>query len=72
MRALQKLTRNGNATCVSIPRAILTTIGWLPGQSIIVELLEDSSLRIRRPAASDFEPTVTPRILQNPMALVTK
>jgi antitoxin component of MazEF toxin-antitoxin module len=33
MRALQKLTRNGNATAVTIPRAILHTLGWLPGES---------------------------------------
>lgn len=72
MRALQKLTRNGNATCVSIPRAILHTIGWLPGESIILELLEDQSLRIRRPSADDFGPTAAPRILHNPLALVTK
>jgi antitoxin component of MazEF toxin-antitoxin module len=72
MRALQKLVRNGNATAVTIPRAILHTIGWLPGEAVVLELLEDSTLRIRRPCDQDFAPVSVPRILTNPLALVTK
>lgn len=65
MRALQKLTRNGNATGVSIPRALLAALGWLPGESVIIEMLEDKSIRVRRPVARDFAPMGAPQILQD-------
>lgn len=48
MRSHQKLVRNGNSTQVTIPRPILTHLGWLPGEMIVVELLEDRSLRVFR------------------------
>jgi antitoxin component of MazEF toxin-antitoxin module len=48
MRSHQKLVRNGNSTQVTIPRPILTHLGWLPGEMIVVELLEDKSLRVFR------------------------
>jgi antitoxin component of MazEF toxin-antitoxin module len=54
MRALQKIVRNGNSTHVAIPRPLLIHLGWLPGESLIVELLEDDTLRLRRPQADDF------------------
>jgi len=54
MRALQKLIRNGNSTQFTIPRAILIHLGWLAGESMIVEVLEDESVRVRRPRESDF------------------
>jgi antitoxin component of MazEF toxin-antitoxin module len=63
MRALQKLAKNGNSTCVSIPRPILIHLGWLPGEPIIVELLEDDSLRLRRPVMQDIAPISAPRML---------
>jgi antitoxin component of MazEF toxin-antitoxin module len=56
MRALQKLVRNGNSTQVSIPRATLQWLEWLPGEAVIIETLEDKSIRIRRPAADEFLP----------------
>jgi antitoxin component of MazEF toxin-antitoxin module len=62
-RALQKLTRNGNATAISIPRGILHTLGWLPGESVILEVLEDQSVRIRRPCERDFAPLGASRLL---------
>ena len=63
MRALQKLCRNGNATAVAIPRAVLIHLGWLAGESVILEVLEDESIRIRRPVAADFAPIGPPRFL---------
>ncbi len=72
MRALQKLCRNGNSTAVSIPRALLHTVGWLPGESIIIELLEDQSLRIRRPVERDFAPLGAPRVLPDPLPAVPR
>jgi antitoxin component of MazEF toxin-antitoxin module len=63
MRALQKLVRNGNATSISIPRPILVHLGWLPGEQFILELLEDGSVRVRRPVERDFAPIGAPRML---------
>lgn len=63
MRALQKLIRNGSSTVVTIPRSILIALGWLPGQPIIVEVLEDRSLRIRLPTEADVAPKAAPRIV---------
>lgn len=63
MRALQKLSRNGNATTISIPRAILAHLGWLPGEAMIVEVLENHEVLIRRPRADDFAPVTTPRLI---------
>jgi len=46
MRSHQKLVRNGNSTQVTIVRPMLTFLGWLPGELIVVELLEDKSLHV--------------------------
>jgi antitoxin component of MazEF toxin-antitoxin module len=63
MRALQKLTRNGNSTTVVIPRPLMFYLGWLPGQAIILEVLEDKSVRLRIPVESDFMPRRPPRMV---------
>jgi antitoxin component of MazEF toxin-antitoxin module len=63
MRALQKLTTRGNSTGVSIPRVLLHRLGWLPGESVILELLEDDSVRVRRPVERDFAPLGAPRLV---------
>lgn len=47
MKALQKLVRNGNSTQLTIPRPVLMHLGWLPGDPVIVELLEDKTLHVR-------------------------
>lgn len=70
MRALQKLTRNGNSTSVTLPRPLLFHLGWLPGESIILELLEDNSVRLRRPCERDFAPLSTPQLLQRDLESV--
>lgn len=62
MRAMQKLIRHGNSTGISIPRVILVNLGWLPGQAILVEEMEDKSLRVRQPRASDFGPMAMPNV----------
>ena len=54
MRVLQKLVRCGNATHVSVPRPMMLYLGWLPGHRVIVELLEDKSIRLRMPSADEF------------------
>lgn len=66
MRALQRLVRNGNATGVNIPRQILIHLGWLPGQDVIVEVLENGTLHLRRPDAEDFVIRRTVGVLSAP------
>lgn len=56
MRTLQKLVRNGNSTQISIPRQILTHLGWLTGTYIVLELLEDDTIRLRPPGRDEFAP----------------
>ncbi len=72
MRAVQKLVRNGNSTAVSIPRAMLIHLGWLPGQSVVLELLEDKTVRLRPPVERDFAPLGAPRIFFDEPASVSK
>lgn len=61
MRALQKIVTRGNASGVTIPRAMMIHLGWLPGEGIVLEVLEDRSVRLRRPCEKDFAPLQTPR-----------
>lgn len=56
MRCFQKLCRCGNSTHVAIPRTALLWLGWLPGEQVIFELLEDKSVRFRRHTSDDFAP----------------
>jgi antitoxin component of MazEF toxin-antitoxin module len=63
VKALQKLTRNGNATAVTIPRAILAWLRWLPGEFVILEVLEDQSVLVRRPTERDIAPIHRPTLL---------
>ena len=65
MRALQKLIRHGNSVAVSIPRPMLFHLGWLSGEPVILELLEDHTVRIRRPVERDFAPLGAPRIIHD-------
>lgn len=62
-RALQKLCRNGNSTSISIPRPLLAFVGWIPGQSVILDVLEDKSILVRLPVERDFAPITPSRIL---------
>jgi antitoxin component of MazEF toxin-antitoxin module len=56
MRALQKLVRNGNSTHIAIPIGVLHWLGWLPGEAVILETLEDKSILVHRPGPNDFLP----------------
>jgi antitoxin component of MazEF toxin-antitoxin module len=56
MRVLMKLVRNGNSTQITIPHMVRTHLGWLAGEGMILEVMPDESLRIRRPDARDFAP----------------
>lgn len=48
MTALQKLIRNGTSTVVTIPRPVLMALDWLPGMPVVLEVLEDRSIRLRK------------------------
>lgn len=69
MRALQRLVKNGNSTAVSIPRPMLIHLAWLAGQDVIVEVLDDNSLHIRRPVEEDFGVRGASRMLFNTIGL---
>jgi antitoxin component of MazEF toxin-antitoxin module len=70
MRAELKLVRHGNATGVNLPKVILHTIGWLPGDMVVVELLEDKSLRLRQRTRDDYAPITAPRIVYDEPGVV--
>lgn len=70
MRALQKLTRNGNSTAVTIPRTILHALGWLPGESLIMEIVDDGRVELRRPNEHDFGPASASRMLPHQLSMV--
>lgn len=63
MRGIQKLVRNGNATQVTIPRAVLHWLGWLTGEDVLFEVLEDKSILFRRVRPSDFAVPVGRKVL---------
>lgn len=70
MRWLQKLVRNGNSTQITIPRQLLGHLGWLPGEPVIVEVLEDKTVALRRPQESDFAPKrLHPTLIDSPSVL---
>jgi antitoxin component of MazEF toxin-antitoxin module len=68
MRALQKLVRNGNSTQITIPRPILMNLGWLPGNFVVVDLLEGGELRISKLAIDDRRSNGQTMIADAPIA----
>lgn len=63
MLAFQKLVRNGNSTQVTIPRALLNYLQWLPGQLVTLEVRDDRSFVVRLPRQSDYAPIRKPAAL---------
>lgn len=72
MRCIQKLLRNGNSTQVTIPRPVLIALGWLPGQAVILEVLENSTIVLRIPRDADFAPKGRPRLVMDDAPAVTR
>jgi hypothetical protein len=69
MRAVQKLVKNGNSTQVTILRQMLVALGWLPGEVVVVELQENSTLKIYKPrleeqAVKQMRPSILPGRLE--------
>lgn len=60
-RLVQRLHKNGTSTVVTIPVGILRALGWSPVEVVIVEALEDHSVRVRIPTAADVARPRAPR-----------
>lgn len=71
MRAIQRLCKHGNGTSVTIPRVMLTKVGWLPGEYILVQELEDGAFMLRRPRADDVGAQFTPHVMAPRLEPVT-
>ena len=72
MRTDVKLTRNGNTTTICIPRAMRAYLGWLTGERMVLEVLEDKSLRVRRMNETDIAPPRIPSLVFDRPAGATK
>lgn len=63
MKVLQKINQCGSSSHFTIPRAVMFWLGWLPGQYLILEVLEDKSVRLRERTEDDFAPKHPARIV---------
>lgn len=72
MRDVRKLVRNGNAITITIPRQMLVQLGWLPAMRVVIELLEDNTLRIRPIDDVTLQPQPKPHLVYDPPAPVTR
>lgn len=70
MRAIQKLCRSGSSTVFTVPRPILERVGWVSGDFIVVELLENGVIQVRTPTTADFRPRVAPTATDDTSAAV--
>lgn len=48
MLAMVKLTRNGNATTITVPRAVVDHLQWHPGEHVAIAVNENRTLTIVR------------------------
>lgn len=54
MKVACKLTRNGNATTVCIPRRMLAQLRWLAGDQVIVEVTDIDTIAVHPPRVADL------------------
>jgi hypothetical protein len=54
VKSLQKLTRNGNSSTITIKGPMLRATGWLPGRYVLVELTEQRTIHVRTPTEADI------------------
>lgn len=47
-RGIQKLVRNGHSTQLTIPKQLLTQLTWIPGETVVLELMPDNTISISR------------------------
>jgi antitoxin component of MazEF toxin-antitoxin module len=65
VRGIQKVLKHGSSAAVTIPRPFLYHLGWIIGQGVMLELLEDGQgLLVRLPKLEDLGPTAAPRLVQ--------
>jgi antitoxin component of MazEF toxin-antitoxin module len=67
-----KLTRNGNATTVCIPRRMLDFLRWRAGDQIVIELKSIDEITVRRPRATDLNVPGTLGVIENALPVVSK
>jgi antitoxin component of MazEF toxin-antitoxin module len=60
MKCIAKLQKCGNATHVTIPKMALEWLGWLPGELVVFELLEEGAVKFRRINADETTPKRIP------------
>lgn len=72
MKQFCKLTRNGNATTVCIPRRLLDHLRWRAGDSMIVELTDTDVVTVRPPRAIDFRTPGVLRVLDHTLPEASK
>lgn len=63
MRCAHKLTKHGNSVHLVIPRYLLANLGWLCGDTVVEELLEDGTLRVRPLKDPAFRPKPIPKLV---------
>lgn len=67
-----KLTRNGNATTVCIPRRMLDFLRWRAGDQIVLELKSIDEIVVRRPRATDLNVPGTIGVVEGALPAVAK
>jgi antitoxin component of MazEF toxin-antitoxin module len=48
MLAMVKLTRNGNATTITVPRAIVDHLQWSPGEHVAIQVNANHTITVVR------------------------
>jgi antitoxin component of MazEF toxin-antitoxin module len=54
MICLRRLIINGRSHSIGLPKRFLADLDWCQGDMLVVQLLEDNSLWIRRPTQADM------------------
>lgn len=54
MTILRRLSRNGNCTTVSLPQPLLNFVRWTAGDTVVVEVVSRSEIRLRLPQERDL------------------
>ena len=49
-----KVTRNGNAAYVCIPRRVLDALRWRAGDAVILEMTDSDTIAVHPPRAADL------------------
>ena len=72
MKIALKLTRNGNATTITIPRAVLRYMRWNAGDAMILEVTDVSTVSVHPPRAIDLRTPGALRTLESSLPEAAK